>query len=682
MATQRLQLGDYLLLDRLGGGPGSETFEALDRRDGRRVILRRATDGPAGAAALARECEVLSQVQHANLVRLIGGGEAEGWPYCVLAKEDGTTLDRLPAAWRAAMGQAALLALLLPLLEALGALHAAGFLHGDVAPRNILLRRDGTPLLLDLAAAVPLAGPAARAGLPAATPGFAAPERGDAGRQGPWSDLYALAAVAYWLIVGRPRGSHPSREETLCAVAAGDKRVSGAFLRALDRALATDPEARPRSAADWRAELIAAAAPPQPETPDLAQLTATLGEAQEIDLPALDEVPETALLSLAERAEVPGLWAPAPSAAAADRERGGRGGRRAAWLLLALLLAAAGAVAGWWGWTRYQGATKLVWLVDPAGGGDSRSLAEAIARAPAGATIRVRAGVYAESLTIERPVTLEPDGASEVMIRPPAGPCAVLGAAGGALRGLAFAGGTGEGPCLLVTGGAPELTGISLGPWSGDGLVIGGGARPLVRDNHLFDISGSAILVAGPGGGLIAANEIERTAKSAVKVGAGAAPSIEGNRILEAGQAGLLIDEGSAGSYNANEILSPLGTGIEVRGGAAPSVSANRIEAAGQAGLFIHQGAGGEYADNVILRSRLSGVVVAGGAAPSLEGNEIAEGAQHGLLLVEGAAGRYTANRIHDNKGHGLVLGGAAAAEVADNEVSGNRRPQTRRLGH
>ena len=79
-------------------------------------------------------------------------------------------------------------------------------------------------------------------------------------------------------------------------------------------------------------------------------------------------------------------------------------------LAAVLLLAGAAAVAGaaWYGRPLYERYVKTDWIVDPAGGGDTLSIADAIARASDGATIAIRPGTYDERLTIERPVNLVP----------------------------------------------------------------------------------------------------------------------------------------------------------------------------------------------------------------------------------------------------------------------------------
>jgi hypothetical protein len=693
MPADRQEFGDFLLLERIGEGPGGVTYRALDQRDGRRVILRQAGPESPESAALRREERLLRSLRHQNLVQLLDSGDRDGHAFIVLAEEDGLSLERLPAAWRASMGQHTLIELLEPLLSALESVHQAGFLHGDISPRNILLRRDGTPVLLDFASAVDLDVGEHGDEEAAATPGFTAPERGDPSLQGPGSDLFAQSAVVYWLIVGHPiettAGYTAAGFAPFSKAAGGDKRFSPSFLAAVDAALAPAIGDRPASAEDWRTALLSADPAERGDSPSLAELSGASREASEIDLPQADDVPPTILLRPEERSRLSlaGGFAPAlrsdSALAAASRMEARRAAPGIALAAVLIVLAASGMAGGWWYWTWYRDASKLDWLVDAAGGGDTATLGEAISRAPDGATISIRAGVYAESLVIERPLHLQAlteEASGEVVISPTGGRCLLLDAPSGSLRGLAFEGGDGNGPCLEVQSGGMEITGNRMGPWAGDALLVRDGAAPLIRDNQFLDIEGSAMVFDEGSGGIVEGNQIQRTSKSAIRVRAGADPTVRGNEISQAGQAGLLIEQGAKGRFDENQIVGSQASGIEVRGGATPRVSANRIEDAGQAGLFIHEGARGEYLDNMILRSKLSGVVVTGGAAPLVTGNEIADGEQHGLLIVGGAGGRFAENRIRGNKGHGVVLGGGQKAELEHNELEDNRTPQVRRI--
>jgi serine/threonine protein kinase len=101
-----------------------------------------------------------------------------------------------------AFGQRELLALVHPVLDGLEAVHATGFLHRDIKPDNIYVRGDGSPVLLDFGAARRVSGNRDLTNI--VSPGFAPFEQYHShGNQGPWTDIYSLGAVMYWMATGR-----------------------------------------------------------------------------------------------------------------------------------------------------------------------------------------------------------------------------------------------------------------------------------------------------------------------------------------------------------------------------------------------------------------------------------------------------------------------------------------------
>jgi serine/threonine protein kinase/HAMP domain-containing protein len=207
------------------------------------------------------EARTLASFRHPNIVRVARFFEANRTAYMVLEYERGKPLKRW---WpgREEMREADLLGLLQPLLDGLAAVHAAGYLHRDIKPDNIYVRKaDGSLVLLDFGAARLTVGTAgAQSGV--VTPGYAPPEQYSDGAQGPWTDLYAMAATLYWMISGSKPPAAPARlagaEPMVPALACGRGRYSDEFLRAIDRALELDPAARPRSVGEWAEKLYAA----------------------------------------------------------------------------------------------------------------------------------------------------------------------------------------------------------------------------------------------------------------------------------------------------------------------------------------------------------------------------------------------------------------------------------------
>lgn len=137
--------------------------------------------------------------------------EANGTAYLVMEYENAQSLSDL-LRQRESQGKPLteneLLALMVPLVEALGRLHAAGVLHRDIKPGNILVRRGGgQPVLVDFGAAKQMIAQQTKSLAPL-TPGYAALEQVGEGNLGPWTDVYGLGAVM-WRIVA---GGHQSGE--------------------------------------------------------------------------------------------------------------------------------------------------------------------------------------------------------------------------------------------------------------------------------------------------------------------------------------------------------------------------------------------------------------------------------------------------------------------------------------
>jgi serine/threonine protein kinase len=216
----------------------------------------------AGMASFINEARLLAQFDHPALVKVHRFWEANGTAYMVMPYYEGPTLERALSELGRSPDEAWLRRLLDPLLDALAVLHAAQCLHRDVAPDNILLTPAG-PLLLDFGAARRVIGDVTRGLTAILKAGYAPIEQyanAEAMRQGPWTDIYAVACVVYRAISGKaPMASIDrliaDRVEPLSRLAQG--RYSSGFLCAMDAGLAVSADGRPRDIAEFRALLDA-----------------------------------------------------------------------------------------------------------------------------------------------------------------------------------------------------------------------------------------------------------------------------------------------------------------------------------------------------------------------------------------------------------------------------------------
>jgi serine/threonine protein kinase len=206
------------------------------------------------------EARVLATFRHPNIVRVLRYFLANGTGYIVMEYESGKSLKQWPQ--REGLSQRALLRLLFPLLDGLEVIHAADFLHRDIKPDNIYIRDDGTPVLIDFGSA--RSTNSDRELTNVVTPGFAPFEQYHSkGHQGPWTDLYSLAAVVYWLVSGAKPLDSLSRlkQDSMVPTAQLDHhgRFDEALLQAFDWALNPEEKQRPQNVAEFRKRLKEAA---------------------------------------------------------------------------------------------------------------------------------------------------------------------------------------------------------------------------------------------------------------------------------------------------------------------------------------------------------------------------------------------------------------------------------------
>jgi serine/threonine protein kinase len=284
MASQALPAGhslqEYRIEKLLGTGGFGLTYLATDQNLNLQVALKeylpgeialRAPDNsiaptsPAttetfnwGKRRFLDESRTLASFRNPNIVRVMRFFEANGSAYMVMEFVEGAALSD----WiktRRPLPYPQIMALVRPLLDGLEVVHKAGYTHRDIKPGNIYIREDSSPVLLDFGSARMQASELTAV----VSPGYAPFEQYHTqGNQGPWSDLYALAGVLYWIVTGnRPHeaAARVRRDVMPSALQTADRKLYPAeFLTAVDWALALHEEGRPQSVKEWREALLAA----------------------------------------------------------------------------------------------------------------------------------------------------------------------------------------------------------------------------------------------------------------------------------------------------------------------------------------------------------------------------------------------------------------------------------------
>ena len=277
-------LNEYRFERVLGGGGFGVTYLAHDTNLDCRVAIKEylprgvavrtpelsvrprsadaATTFDQGLQRFLLESRALASFHHAGIVRVLRYFRANDTAYMVMEYETGQPLQQW-AVGRLPLDRASLLRIVRPLLDGLEVVHRAGFLHRDVKPGNIYMRADGSPVLLDFGSARRIEHDAVDHALTAVvSPGFAPAEQYHRhGKQGPWTDLYALAGVMYWMVTGRMplEALARLREDGMPAAARiGNVTMFGiGLLNAIDWALKPDESARPQDVTAFRRACLA-----------------------------------------------------------------------------------------------------------------------------------------------------------------------------------------------------------------------------------------------------------------------------------------------------------------------------------------------------------------------------------------------------------------------------------------
>ncbi len=210
------QIPGYEVEAFLGRGGMGLVYKArhlrLNRKVAVKMLISGAYAGPHERARFQREAEAAASLHHANIVQVHDVGDHQGWPYFTMELLEGGSLSQALAGTPQPARQAA--ELLATLAEAMHVAHRAGIVHRDLKPANILLTTEGTPKVADFGLARHFDGEPAftLSGTRMGTPSYMAPEQviGKAGTIGPAADIYALGALLYELLTGRP----PFRGET------------------------------------------------------------------------------------------------------------------------------------------------------------------------------------------------------------------------------------------------------------------------------------------------------------------------------------------------------------------------------------------------------------------------------------------------------------------------------------
>ncbi|MDE3111948.1 MAG: serine/threonine protein kinase [Chloroflexota bacterium] len=259
-------LGDrYRLLERIDAGGAGEVWRARDERLEREVAVKLlgASADEAFRSRFTDEARRAATISHPNVVTVFDEGQDGPDAYMVMEFVRGRTLRDL-AAERGALQPLEAARIVAQIADALDAAHAAGVIHCDVKPANVILDERGTAKLTDFGVARAARGPAEHELI--ATPRYIAPERIEGKVPTPASDVYGLGLVAFELIAGHPPFQGVDTDDLLRERLEGPppslRRERPGIAPEIDvvvaKALARDPARRYQTAGAFARDLLSA----------------------------------------------------------------------------------------------------------------------------------------------------------------------------------------------------------------------------------------------------------------------------------------------------------------------------------------------------------------------------------------------------------------------------------------
>ena len=301
--TPGTRLEEFEIERTLGAGGFGVTYRAWDRSLDRSVAIKeylprdfgsRRSDGSIGPRSVAdvkdyrwgldrflAEARILANLEHPNIVRVYRiipavGGTA----YMVMELVEGRSLkEELTAEGK--LPEKRVRDILTALIAGLERVHTAQLLHRDIKPANVMLReKDGAPVLIDFGAARQVTGQQSRSVNAVLTPGYAAIELYETyGNQGPWTDIYALGALAYASLTGEVPDDatmrvRKGRDRLRPVAVAAEQPVSRGLAAAVQAALQVEESDRPQNLKNWRVLL---------DVPDPEEESAPTGEESSVE---------------------------------------------------------------------------------------------------------------------------------------------------------------------------------------------------------------------------------------------------------------------------------------------------------------------------------------------------------------------------------------------------------------
>ncbi len=289
-------INNYEIIKVLGEGGFGITYLAIDKQLGLEVVIKEyfpnafamraanstitakrtsVADFSKGMQRFKEEAQTLAKFNHPSIVKILSYFESNDTAYFVMEYEEGLDLSQYLKQQNRALKQDEILGIMVPIMEGLKEVHRYNFLHRDIKPGNILLRSNNSPVLIDFGASKQTITDVSKSVTSMLTEGYAPLEQysTDIKQQGPFTDIYAVAAVMYRMITGKVPPSAQTRSYQLLSdgndpfvslITLNFNGYDRNFLYAIDRALSVKAKNRPQNIQDFQSDIIGKLKMPEP----------------------------------------------------------------------------------------------------------------------------------------------------------------------------------------------------------------------------------------------------------------------------------------------------------------------------------------------------------------------------------------------------------------------------------